>query len=117
MENLKNFAKRRTDIFGSGDVEAEIGRRVRLRSALCRTCNVASALSRPAPLLRPCSPSPCSCTLYQVNEEDAAPKDDDRITYDGVTPAADVRAMQKAKALEEQRKRMEQQQEAQRKAM
>lgn len=28
MENLKDFAKRRTDIFGSGDVETEIGRRV-----------------------------------------------------------------------------------------
>ena len=27
--NLKQIAKRRTDIFGSGDVEAEIGQRVR----------------------------------------------------------------------------------------
>lgn len=28
MDHLKAFAQRRTDIFGSGDIETEIGRRV-----------------------------------------------------------------------------------------
>lgn len=28
MQNLKSFAQRRTDIFGSGDIETEIGHKV-----------------------------------------------------------------------------------------
>jgi hypothetical protein len=38
MANLKRIAERRTDIFGSGDVETEIGRKVRWRPAAAMGC-------------------------------------------------------------------------------